>query len=248
MSATILFVGPGTELLAVTLFSYSQAGRFQIVSALAIVLMVINITGIGGGTRLGAFGEAARFLETPWGGAVVPMRKRLGLLLTIVAVALAACNPPLAATPTAAPPRPPTDRRPRRKPTTAPAAAPTAAAAAKPTTAPAAQRRRPAAAAAASPPTLPGDCRQVLRGRQEGRQAGAVRRRQLDALQPGRDAFQKHFPGIELVGVDQRGRESREKVFAEQQSKNYVADVVISGTDTQNELVQNGLHRAFQAS
>jgi iron(III) transport system permease protein len=61
VSATILFVGPGTELLAVTLFSYSQAGRFQIVSALAIVLMTINVTALVVARRLGAFGENARF-------------------------------------------------------------------------------------------------------------------------------------------------------------------------------------------
>src|SRR6266581_8242809 len=65
---------------------------------------------------------------------------------------------------------------------------------------------------------------------------------------PIRDAFLKRFPGIQLEGVDQRGRDSREKVLAEQQSKNYVADIVISGTDTQNELTQNGLFEAFQAS
>ncbi|HEY0581801.1 MAG TPA: ABC transporter permease subunit, partial [Chloroflexota bacterium] len=60
VSATILFVGPGTELLAVTLFNYSQAGRFQIVSALAIVLMTINVAGLVVARRLGAFGENAR--------------------------------------------------------------------------------------------------------------------------------------------------------------------------------------------
>jgi iron(III) transport system permease protein len=60
VSATILFVGPGTELLAVTLFSYSQAGRFQIVSALAIVLMTINVTALVVARRLGAFGDNAR--------------------------------------------------------------------------------------------------------------------------------------------------------------------------------------------
>src|SRR5712691_679072 len=59
VSATILFVGPGTELLAVTLFSYSQAGRYQIVSALAIVLMTINITALVVARRLGAFGDNA---------------------------------------------------------------------------------------------------------------------------------------------------------------------------------------------
>jgi iron(III) transport system permease protein len=61
VSTTILFVGPGTELLAVSLFSYSQAGKYEIVSALAIVLMLINVTGLVVARRLGAFGEAARF-------------------------------------------------------------------------------------------------------------------------------------------------------------------------------------------
>jgi iron(III) transport system permease protein len=61
VSTTILFVGPGTELLAVSLFSYSQAGKYETVSALAIVLMLINVTGLIVARRLGAFGEAARF-------------------------------------------------------------------------------------------------------------------------------------------------------------------------------------------
>jgi iron(III) transport system substrate-binding protein len=65
---------------------------------------------------------------------------------------------------------------------------------------------------------------------------------------PIRDAFMKRFPGIELQGVDQRGRESREKVFAEQQSRNYVADVVISGTDTQNELITAGFIEPYRAA
>ena len=61
VSTTILFVGPGTELLAVSLFSYSQAGKYELVSALAIVLLVINVTGLVVARRLGAFGDAARF-------------------------------------------------------------------------------------------------------------------------------------------------------------------------------------------
>jgi iron(III) transport system permease protein len=60
VSATILFVGPGTELLSVSLFSYSQAGRFQLVSALAIVLMTINVLALLVARRLGAFGDGAR--------------------------------------------------------------------------------------------------------------------------------------------------------------------------------------------
>jgi len=61
VSTTILFVGPGTELLSTTLFSYSQAGRFQLVSALAIVLMIINVLALVIARRLGAFGDGARF-------------------------------------------------------------------------------------------------------------------------------------------------------------------------------------------
>jgi iron(III) transport system permease protein len=60
VSTTILFVGPGTELLSVTLFSYSQAGQFQVVSALAIVLMTINVIALVVARRLGAFGDGAR--------------------------------------------------------------------------------------------------------------------------------------------------------------------------------------------
>jgi iron(III) transport system substrate-binding protein len=65
---------------------------------------------------------------------------------------------------------------------------------------------------------------------------------------PIHDGFVKRFPGIDLQGVDQRGRESREKVFAEQQSRNYVADVVISGTDTQNELIAAGFVEPYRAA
>jgi iron(III) transport system substrate-binding protein len=65
---------------------------------------------------------------------------------------------------------------------------------------------------------------------------------------PVRDAFMKKFPGIQLEGVDQRGRETREKVVAEQQSKNYVADVAISGTDTQAELASLGLTEPYTAA
>ncbi len=186
------------------------------------------------------------------------MRNRLGVLLSVLAVGLAACNPPLAATPTTAPAPPTTAPAAAPKPTTAPAAAATtapaaaptaAAAAAKPTTAPAAAAPTTAPAAAAKPT----DNFQAVAdkyyeaAKKEGKLVlYGVGNATL--YNPVRDAFQKRFPGIELVGVDQRGRESREKVFAEQQSKNYVADVVISGTDTQNELVENGFIEPFQAS
>jgi ABC-type Fe3+ transport system permease subunit len=61
VSATILFAGPGTELLATTLFSYSQAGKFEVVSALAIALMLINLVCLVIARRLGAFGSSAAF-------------------------------------------------------------------------------------------------------------------------------------------------------------------------------------------
>jgi iron(III) transport system permease protein len=57
VSSTILFTGPGVELLAVTLFSYSQAGRLETVSALAMVLLAINGTGLIIARKLGAFGR-----------------------------------------------------------------------------------------------------------------------------------------------------------------------------------------------
>ena len=65
---------------------------------------------------------------------------------------------------------------------------------------------------------------------------------------PIHDAFVERFPGIDLQGVDQRGRETREKIIAEQQSHNYVVDVAISGTDTQQELAQNGYVDDYQAA
>ena len=59
VSSTILFTGPGVELLAVTLFSYSQAGRLETVAALAMVLLLINGTGLLIARRLGAFGRGS---------------------------------------------------------------------------------------------------------------------------------------------------------------------------------------------
>jgi iron(III) transport system substrate-binding protein len=66
-----------------------------------------------------------------------------------------------------------------------------------------------------------------------------------DLFEPIRAAFVNRFPGIEVDGVDQRGRETREKVLAEQQSHHYVGDVAISGTDTQAELVSDGYTEAY---
>jgi iron(III) transport system permease protein len=58
VSTTILFSVHGAELLAVNLFRYSQVGsRLGVVSALAVVLTIINVTAMLIARRLGAFGH-----------------------------------------------------------------------------------------------------------------------------------------------------------------------------------------------
>ena len=58
VSTTLLFAQHGTELLAVILFRYSQSGtRLGIVSALAVILAIINVTAMLLARRLGAFGS-----------------------------------------------------------------------------------------------------------------------------------------------------------------------------------------------
>ncbi|MBV9602347.1 MAG: extracellular solute-binding protein [Chloroflexi bacterium] len=153
----------------------------------------------------------------------------------VMLIGLAACNPPLAATPTAAPTSPPA-------PTTAAAPAPA-------TSAPAGQ---PTSAAAAATSTSTNSLDAAIAkyydaARQEGKLV-VYGVGPAELYNPVHDAFVKRFPGIDLQGVDQRGRETREKIIAEQQSHNYVVDVAISGTDTQQELVQDGYVDDYQAA
>ena len=132
-----------------------------------------------------------------------------------MALALAACTPPLAAAPTAAPPPPPS------------AAATTS-------------------SAAAADPLAGVVGKYYAAAKTEGKLV--IYGSGPDTLfNPIRDAFQQRFPGIEVQGLDQRGRDSREKVIAEQQSSNYVVDVVASGTDTQAALLQAGYIEPYQA-
>jgi len=139
-------------------------------------------------------------------------------LIVSLVLVLAACQPPLAATPTAAPAAP---------------AAP--------------------AAGQAAPTAKPGDPLADAIGKYY---EAAKREGKLviygvgnpTLYNPIRDAFVARFPGIQLEGVDQRGRESREKVLAEQQSRNYVVDVVVSGFDTQSELLANNFIEPYQAA
>ena len=150
---------------------------------------------------------------------------RIGLL-TGLCMLLAACGSPSAATPTTAPVAAQT----AAKPPATPAAAAAQAAAAQPTAVTPLDQ-----AYATLYPAAKQEGKLVLYG------VGTP-----DLYEPIRAGFASRFPGIELQGVDQRGRDSREKIVAEQQSKNYVADVVISGTDTQAELVSLGLTEAYQ--
>ncbi len=150
---------------------------------------------------------------------------RIGLL-TGLCMMLAACGSPSAASPTTVPVAAPT----AAKPPATPAAAAAQAAAAQPTAVTPLDQ-----AYATLYPAAKQEGKLVLYG------VGTP-----DLYEPIRAGFASRFPGIELQGVDQRGRDSREKIVAEQQSKNYVADVVISGTDTQAELVSLGLTEAYQ--
>ena len=70
-----------------------------------------------------------------------------------------------------------------------------------------------------------------------------------DPVQPGARRVQKRFPGIELVraSISAVARAAR-RSSPSSSRRNYVVDVVISGTDTQNELVQNGFIEPYQAA
>jgi iron(III) transport system substrate-binding protein len=154
------------------------------------------------------------------------LKRQIGVLFTGLALVTAACSPPLAATPTAAPTAAP-------KPTTAAAPAEAAKpAAAQPTAAPAAKAASPAED-------------EIAKLRSQYYDAAKTEGKLViygvgppELFNPVKEAFNKDFPGISLEGVDQRGRETREKILAEQQSRNYVVDVAISGPDTQASLIE----------
>jgi iron(III) transport system substrate-binding protein len=161
-------------------------------------------------------------------------------ILGLVTLVLVACNPPLTPQPTAVPPA-------AQSTAAQPAATPAAASKSVPTPPAIAAGQ---AAAIAQPTSASTNLDQVIAqlypaAKQEGKLVlygvGTP-----DLYEPIRAAFVNRFPGIEVQGVDQRGRETREKVVAEQQSQTYVGDVAISGTDTQAELVSLGYTEAYQ--
>jgi iron(III) transport system substrate-binding protein len=153
--------------------------------------------------------------------------QRLGLSLLAI-LALAGCSPPIAASPTAVPAK-------AAPPTSVPAA-------------PAQQKPAdpPVAKSAAEDPLADARAQYYDAAKAEGKLVlyGVGPRELWDPLKA---AFQRRYPGIELEGIDQRGRESREKVFAEQQARAYSVDIIISGFSTQNELAEAGYAEPFRS-
>lgn len=140
---------------------------------------------------------------------------------------LAACQPPMAAAPTTAPPPP-------AGPTTAPPSA--EAARAKPAEKPASVSEQAIADAAT---------RYYAAAQREGRvviYGSSLTPALLDAT---RAAFGKRFPGIQIEGTEMPGREVREKIIAEQASKNYVADMAFTGFTTQRDLTEAGVYEPY---
>jgi iron(III) transport system substrate-binding protein len=163
---------------------------------------------------------------------------RIGALLTGFALLTAACSPPLAASPTAAPTA-------AAKPTTA--AAPAGGEAAKPTAS--AAKDAPAAktgGSAADEEIAKIKSEYYDKAKAEGKLViYGVGNPEL--YNPVKAAFEAEFPGITIEGVDQRGRETREKILAEQNSKTFVVDVAISGPDTQAALIQEKVTDDFSS-
>ncbi len=154
-----------------------------------------------------------------------------------VVVSLAACSPPAAPPPTAAP----------KPPAAAPTSPPkTEAAPAKPNAAPA----KPESASA--PPKSEGagtDSQQALAdasakyyeaARQEGKLVFYGVNLTPPLLDPIKEVFGKKFPGITIEGEEQIGSITREKITAEQTSKNYVADIAFTGFTTTRDLIDLG--------
>lgn len=154
-------------------------------------------------------------------------KRQIGAMLMGFALLMAACNPPLAATPTVAP-------IPAAKPTTA--AAPAGSETAKP------------GAASAAPAAKTGGSTaddEIAKIKAQYHDAAKAEGKLIiygvgppELFNPVKAAFEREFPGITLEGVDQRGRETREKILAEQNSRNFVVDVAISGPDTQAALIE----------
>lgn len=152
---------------------------------------------------------------------------RIGyLLLTLMAVLGTACAPAAAPSPTAAPAKP-----------AAPAAAPPAA--------PAPAAPAPAKAEAKPPEKAPATNELYEAAKKEGTVViyglGGAQ------FEPAEKAFEARYPGVDAQGQDQRGRESREKIIAEQAARRVIADIVSGGPDSTTELAKAGFIEKYQS-
>lgn len=150
-----------------------------------------------------------------------PMRFRYSLL-TLAALVASACAPAAAPSPTALPAKP-----------AAPAAAP------------------PAVPPAATVQAKTADKAPATSEFYEAaKKEGTVVIYGLGGVQfePAEKAFEARYPGVDAQGQDQRGRESREKIIAEQSARRVIADVVSGGPDTTTALVQEGFIEAYKSA
>jgi len=170
-------------------------------------------------------------------------------LLALIVIGTMACSPPLAATPTPAPAKP-SEKPAAAKPATEAAPAQAPAQSTAPNDAPAAAPKdapKEAAKPAGADPLAAATASFYDAAKAEGKlviYGGG----QAALFEPVQQAFNKRYPGIAVENVDQRGRESREKVFAEQRGKNFVADIVTSGFSTQTEILEAGFVEVYQSA
>lgn len=66
-------------------------------------------------------------------------------------------------------------------------------------------------------------------------------------FEPIEKAFEARYPGVDVQGQDQRGRETREKIIAEQAARRVIVDVASAGGDTTFELAQGGFVESYKS-
>jgi len=67
-------------------------------------------------------------------------------------------------------------------------------------------------------------------------------------LGPIKDAFTKRYPGIQIEAFDESGRETRERIIAEQKTGRPVGDVVIAGASVHQTLGDLGFLEPYRSS
>lgn len=169
------------------------------------------------------------------------MRKPVSHLALIGALTLglAACSPPLASSPTAVP-------KPPAAPTAAAPPVAPAANAAKTEAAPA-QPAAKSAVSASEQAIANAKAKYYEAAQKEGKVVIYGNSLTPELFDSTKAAFGSRFPGIELSGTEMAGRDVREKIIAEQASKNYVADIAFTGFTTQRDLTDAGALEAYES-